>query len=109
MTVDTQRLTEEFQAKLETLEHRLASIKRDQTQEHSSDSAEQAQERENDEVVDAIGSETRVAIAATKAALQRLEDGTYGICENCGADIAPGRLEARPEATLCIKCAEVTG
>ncbi len=30
--------------------------------------------------------------------------GTYGTCTDCGADIPSGRLEARPEATLCIDC-----
>ncbi len=98
-------LEQVLKGRLAELEHRLSRIKRDQTQEHSSDSAEQAQERENDEVVDAIGEETRVAIAATRAALGRLDEGSYGICENCGATISEGRLEAMPEATHCIKCA----
>jgi DnaK suppressor protein len=38
------------------------------------------------------------------AALQRIDDGTYGVCANCGKQIAPERLEARPWATLCIDC-----
>jgi DnaK suppressor protein len=38
------------------------------------------------------------------AALKRIEDGTYGICVNCGAQISPERLEAMPWATLCIDC-----
>ena len=38
------------------------------------------------------------------AALTRIEDGTYGICANCGKQIAEERLEARPWATLCIDC-----
>jgi RNA polymerase-binding transcription factor len=37
-------------------------------------------------------------------ALTRLDEGTYGTCESCGGAIAPERLEARPEATLCIAC-----
>ncbi len=37
-------------------------------------------------------------------ALQRIEDGTYGQCENCDKQIAPARLQAMPEATLCIDC-----
>lgn len=37
-------------------------------------------------------------------ALERLEDGTYGICESCGEDISEERLKARPMATLCIDC-----
>jgi DnaK suppressor protein len=37
-------------------------------------------------------------------ALARIENGKYGICENCGREIGAARLEARPEATLCIDC-----
>jgi DnaK suppressor protein len=39
------------------------------------------------------------------AALQRLDAGTYGICERCGQPIGEGRLEARPVARTCIGCA----
>lgn len=39
-------------------------------------------------------------------ALERLDSGTYGKCTNCGQDIAPGRLESMPQATLCIRCQE---
>ena len=34
-----------------------------------------------------------------------LADGTYGVCQLCGQDIAAGRLEARPFATRCVSCA----
>ncbi len=37
-------------------------------------------------------------------AIQRIDDGTYGICDGCGEDISPKRLIARPVTTLCIKC-----
>ena len=39
-------------------------------------------------------------------ALVKIEDGTFGICEDCGEPIQPKRLEARPETSLCIKCKE---
>lgn len=39
------------------------------------------------------------------AALARIEAGDYGVCEECGSDIAPARLAALPTATRCIKCA----
>ncbi|MBI2487436.1 MAG: RNA polymerase-binding protein DksA [Deltaproteobacteria bacterium] len=39
-------------------------------------------------------------------ALEKIKDGTYGICEECGDDISESRLKVRPEATLCIKCKE---
>jgi DnaK suppressor protein len=38
------------------------------------------------------------------AALERLEDGTYGKCENCGQEIPIERLEALPTARLCVTC-----
>ncbi len=37
-------------------------------------------------------------------ALVRFEQGTYGICEMCGAEIDPARLQALPYATLCLRC-----
>jgi DnaK suppressor protein len=43
-------------------------------------------------------------IAKINDALERIEDGTYGICERCGRPISVERLKARPVTTLCIKC-----
>jgi DnaK suppressor protein len=40
----------------------------------------------------------------TDAALQRIKDGSYGICEECGEEIEVKRLIARPVTTLCIDC-----
>jgi len=37
-------------------------------------------------------------------ALHLMDQGTYGICENCGGRISPERLEALPYATFCVKC-----
>jgi len=39
-------------------------------------------------------------------ALERMDDGEYGICEVCEEDIAVGRLKARPVTTMCIRCKE---
>ncbi len=46
----------------------------------------------------------RHLIRKIQAAIQRLEDGTYGICEECGEDISIPRLKARPVTKLCINC-----
>jgi RNA polymerase-binding protein DksA len=43
-------------------------------------------------------------LAAIDGALRRLDAGTYGICERCGAEIGVERLRAMPYATLCIDC-----
>src|ERR1043166_2087978 len=39
-----------------------------------------------------------------EAAMRARENGTYGTCHECGGSIPPERLEARPEATLCVEC-----
>ena len=44
-------------------------------------------------------------LSAIEAALERLEEGTYGSCEDCGAKIPKARLDAIPYATLCVRCA----
>ncbi len=40
-------------------------------------------------------------------ALMKMEAGTYGVCENCGAEIPFERLKARPVTTMCIECKEL--
>ncbi len=46
----------------------------------------------------------RKLIGKIKDALERLENGTFGICEACGEEISEERLKARPVTTLCIDC-----
>jgi RNA polymerase-binding transcription factor len=48
-----------------------------------------------------------VTLADVERALEKLEDGTYGICDSCGEPIGEERLEAIPSATLCISCARI--
>lgn len=43
-------------------------------------------------------------IVKIRNALERLEEGTFGICEECGEEIPLKRLKARPVTTLCIEC-----
>lgn len=46
----------------------------------------------------------RKLIKKIRSALQRIEEGTYGICDECGEDIGVPRLKARPVTKLCINC-----
>jgi DnaK suppressor protein len=46
----------------------------------------------------------RKLITKITEALERIDEGTFGICERCGEPISEKRLEARPVTTLCIKC-----
>lgn len=41
-----------------------------------------------------------------KAALKRIEDGSFGVCDDCGEDIEVLRLQARPTTELCVSCKE---
>jgi DnaK suppressor protein len=46
----------------------------------------------------------RKLIAKIHESIQKIDDGTYGICENCDEEISEKRLIARPVTTLCIRC-----
>lgn len=46
----------------------------------------------------------RKLLSKIDEALLRIDDGTYGVCEECGDDISVERLKARPVTTLCIAC-----
>ena len=72
----------------------------------SQDFAEQAVERENEEVMDALGNAARAELNQIRKALDRMENGEYDICEDCGNEIAMARLEVLPYANTCIACAE---
>jgi len=48
----------------------------------------------------------RMLLDKIQKALMRLEEGSFGECEECGDKISLKRLEARPETTLCIRCKE---
>ena len=51
-----------------------------------------------------LAANSRDMLTQTQRALQRIDDGTYGACENCGKPIGKDRLQAFPRATLCKEC-----
>jgi DnaK suppressor protein len=94
-------------ARIAGLEHALsdfAHAARESASEddHDEDSASMAIERSQTSTLLDSARDHQDEITS---ALKRLDAGTYGICENCGQPIAPERLEARPIARLCIRCA----
>ncbi len=56
------------------------------------------------ERADAVIAVARQQLARVRSALQRIDQGTYGICVDCGADVPAGRLAAKPEAARCVSC-----
>jgi len=102
---DTDAAKARLEEQLAELETRQARIAGDLAEPLNADSSEQAIEMEDDASLEGQGALVAKEIASVKRALARIEDGTYGECVRCGEDIAPARLEARPEAALCIDCA----
>ena len=47
----------------------------------------------------------RERLGHVDAALAKMDEGTYGVCEVCGAEIPAARLEARPLSVRCVQCA----
>jgi RNA polymerase-binding protein DksA len=52
----------------------------------------------------ALNNNTRELLEQTEHALDRIDAGTYGVCESCGKPIGKARLQAFPRATLCVAC-----
>lgn len=104
-TVSLDDIKARLQERKDLLTTRLERVKRNISAEHSADWSEQAQERQNDEVLDAIGNESETELARINRALERLREGAYTTCSRCGEDIDLRRLEAVPYTDLCIDCA----
>jgi DnaK suppressor protein len=84
-----------------SLEDETGELVSGSADQHMADTATETVEREIGNTLEEHDERLLVAI---DAALGRIEDGTYGKCVNCGAQIPVERLEAMPWATLCIDC-----
>jgi RNA polymerase-binding transcription factor DksA len=67
---------------------------------------ELATEREGDEVLEGMGTSGKAEIAKIQAALQRMEEGEFGICVSCGEEISQERLDVVPYTPFCRTCAD---
>ena len=94
-----------LEAQAAELKERLSRVERDLAEPLNADSSEQAVEMHDDASLEAQAALIRRELASVDRALERIARGTYGECVRCGHEIAPARLEARPEAALCIDCA----
>ncbi|MDF3288613.1 TraR/DksA family transcriptional regulator [Streptomyces silvisoli] len=56
----------------------------------------------------ALAENAREMLVQTEHALERLDNGTYGLCESCGKPIGKARMQAFPRATLCVECKQRT-
>ena len=99
------QLEESLNARLADLLSRAREIEDDLRHPLEADSSEQAIDLADDEALAGVDEVLHEEITQIRQALLRLENGTYGTCGNCGAEIAHERLVARPIATTCIQCA----
>jgi len=89
------------------LESRLNRITANVRQSLETDSKERAKQLEDSEVVDALGNEARAELQKISVALKRMDSGDYGLCSECGVQIALNRIKAYPYANECIDCANM--
>ena len=96
---DRKRLTEQ-------LEQLRASRPTDNRREGSPFGKREEEATETAELENRMALEKRIIdqLAGIDNALDKFEKGSYGICESCGKSIDPARLEALPQATLCMSC-----
>ena len=106
---DVRAQLEEYQASIVARREKLARHVHHRDEPLPQDFAEQAVELENSETMVALEDELREQEREVERALARLENETYGVCTECGDDIAKERLEALPAAALCFDCADARG
>jgi DnaK suppressor protein len=68
---------------------------------HPAEAASELTELERDDAMRAVMDSQRTQVLA---ALERLDDGTYGTCVSCGTTLPDERLDVRPEAARCVDC-----
>lgn len=98
--VDRSLLDKERQDLLEEIE-RLRDLLKTETDASTQDGDPDIYERERN-LAFLEAAEQR--LEAVERAIRTLEKGTYGLCERCGRQIEPERLEALPDAALCLSC-----
>lgn len=99
------RLKDRRQYLLKEVKHRLREFKNSGT-DRLSDSADIASNMIEDEIVMSIAQGEAKEIEQIDSALEKINKGQYGNCENCGKSINKQRLMAIPFVKLCIKCKE---
>lgn len=68
------------------------------------DTYDLASEERDREISFILNDREREKLQAIEEALERIDEGTYGMCESCESEIAPARLEAMPFSRLCVSC-----
>lgn len=102
---DYKEVVQKLNLRKQELEERLGRVEDSLRKTHAKDWSEQAQERENEEVVERLEESTRIELDQIYQALSRAEKNEYGICDICDGPIRRERLEALPFTNRCFNCA----
>ncbi|TDC24325.1 DNA-binding protein [Streptomyces sp. 8K308] len=100
LAADADRLRAEIAA----AEAALTGLMRDSGDGAGDDQADTGTKNVTREHEMALATNAREMLYQTERALQRIDAGTYGLCENCGRPIGKARMQAFPRATLCVDC-----
>lgn len=104
----TQELLPLLETRLTTLTQRQAALQthlRGQDGRLEADPADKVSFNAQDEVLEGLEDEALREIPLIRSALARIADGSFGVCTECGEDIAHGRLRALPFTPHCVACA----
>ena len=83
----------------------LARLRKELEEALASRQEQLEQGSEHDDISFAFREINEKAVEDVTAALERMDEGTYGICERCQSVISAARLEAVPQARFCVGCA----
>ncbi|MFI1651966.1 TraR/DksA family transcriptional regulator [Streptomyces avidinii] len=93
-----------LRAELDASEVAITGLMRDSGDGAGDDQADTGTKNITRESELALAANASSMLEQTERALERLEAGTYGLCENCGQPIGKARMQAFPRATLCVDC-----
>jgi RNA polymerase-binding protein DksA len=94
----------ELRGEITDAESAWAALQRDSGEGSGDDQADAGTKTFEREHEMSLAANSRDLLAQVERALQRLDNGIYGTCENCGNPIGKARLQAFPRATLCVTC-----
>lgn len=109
---DRDALRQRLQDRSRTLLDELRAVEADRpdvptlTQTTVEDEGERGEQRTRDAVREAEQVRDAEELRDITAALGRMDDGSYGVCVDCGTDIPAARLQAQPAAMRCVPCQE---
>ncbi|MDA1090303.1 MAG: TraR/DksA C4-type zinc finger protein [Proteobacteria bacterium] len=103
---DTKKIRKRLEARVAELMQTAREIDAELKETPSPDFEEQATEKEGDEVLEGLGLAALTEVNKINAALERIDNGSYGTCATCGELIGAARLDAVPHAAQCMDCLE---